>query len=241
MKKIIAVLGYGTKRCISSFSYPSDVINAAYSSALIKAGALPFLVPSTLNKGIIKETVSRIDGILIPGGNDIDPSLYGEKREEYTLDADRKNDLFQMKMLEEAILQKKAVFGICRGCQLINVLFGGTLYQDIRKEKEKAIEHARLDIPEGHAHDVIIEKGSMLYDAEKKERIEVNSLHHQGIKKIGKGLNKTAYSVQDGLVEGIENREMKLFAVQWHPEALVMAKDDASLSLFRLLISLTEK
>ena len=85
MRKIIAVLGYGMKNPQSTFTYPADTINAGYASSIIKAGALPMLIPSTLDEETIRSTVDRIDAILIPGGGDICPSLYGEEEREYTL------------------------------------------------------------------------------------------------------------------------------------------------------------
>ena len=236
MRKIIAVLGYGTKSPQSTFTYPADTINAGYASSIIKAGALPMLIPSTLDEETIRSTVERIDAILIPGGGDICPSLYGEEEREYTLSPNKGNDIFQMKAIAEALRQGK---GICRGLQVLNVFFGGTLYQDIGKERQKSLRHSHLDIPEGYAHSISITEGSFLYEAVKEKKMEVNSLHHQGIKTLGAGLAATAES-PDGLVEAIENRGNRIMAVQWHPEALVMKGDGKALGIFKFFISLLE-
>lgn len=239
MRKIIAVLGYGTKSPQSTFTYPADTINAGYASSIIKAGALPMLIPSTLDEETIRSTVERIDAILIPGGGDICPSLYGEEEREYTLSPNKDNDLFQMKAIEEALRLGKPILGICRGLQVLNVFFGGTLYQDIGKERQKSLRHSHLDIPEGYAHSISITEGSFLYEAVKEKKMEVNSLHHQGIKTLGAGLAATAES-PDGLVEAIENRGNRIMAVQWHPEALVMKGDGKALGIFKFFISLLE-
>lgn len=240
MRKIVAVLGYGIKNPTSAFTYPADVINAGYATSLMKAGALPFLIPSTLSKDTITETVKAVDGILIPGGNDIDPSFYNEVAKEYTKDFNRNNDLFQFMMIEEALAQKKPIMGICRGLQVLNVFFNGSLYQDVEKEKEKSIRHKCYESPEGVSHEVEIKKNSLLHDAVKKERLSVNSLHHQGIRELGEDLEAVAFS-PDGLIEGIENREKGILAVQWHPEALVMAEDEDALKIFRLFVSMMER
>ena len=239
MRKIIAVLGYGVKNPFSPFTYPVDTVNAGYASSVIKAGALPFLVPSTLDDEIIRSTIERVDAILIPGGGDICPSLYGEEEKEYTVSPNKKSDIFQMKAIEEALRQNKPIMGICRGLQALNVFFGGSLYQDIEKEKEGSLKHSRLDIPEGYAHSVSIVKECFLYEAVKEREMEVNSLHHQGIKRLGGGLVATAES-PDGLIEAIENREHRIMAVQWHPEALVMKGDEKSLDIFKFFIEMLE-
>ena len=239
MRKIVAVLGYGKKRQESTFTYPVDTINAGYASSIIKAGALPFLVPSTKDPDIIRSTVQKVDGILIPGGNDIDPFLYGESvtfADKY----DRENDYFQLCMLEEAIKEGKPVMGICRGMQIINVFFGGTLYQDIEKERPQSLQHSAPGSPEGFIHPVCIEKTSLLYDIFDKKEIMVNSIHHQGVRKPGDGLFPAAHS-PDGIIEALENREHNIIAVQWHPEALLMRGEENSMRLFSLFTSFLEK
>ena len=163
----------------------------------------------------------------------------GEEEREYTLSPNKDNDLFQMKAIEEALRLGKPILGICRGLQILNVFFGGTLYQDIGKERQKSLRHSHLDIPEGYAHSISITEGSFLYEAVKEKKMEVNSLHHQGIKTLGSGLAATAES-PDGLVEAIENRENRIMAVQWHPEALVMKGDGKALGIFKFFISLLE-
>lgn len=238
MRKIVAVLGYGIKLKDSAFSYPADTINAGYASAVIKAGALPFLVPSTLDDDVIENTVRRVDALLIPGGKDICPCLYGEENT-YSEDTNLKADTFQLKMIEAAIKEGKPILGICRGLQLLNVYFGGTLYQDINKENNNALNHADLGRPEVYVHTVIIKEGSLLHSAMGKREIKVNSLHHQGIKKLGSSLSITAQS-PDGLIEAIEDRKRKIIAVQWHPEALAIAGDEDAMKIFHLLTSLME-
>ena len=234
MRKIVAVLGYGKKRQESTFTYPVDTINAGYASSIIKAGALPFLVPSTKDPDSIRNTVQKVDGILIPGGNDIDPFLYGESvtfADKY----DRENDYFQLCMLEEAIKEGKPVMGICRGMQIINVFFGGTLYQDIEKQfGGDCFRHMQSAPGYNPTHFVTVEKGSFLSEL-LPERAKTNSFHHQCVKEPAPGFKITAKS-DDGVPECIERQEGTfMMGVQWHPECL--AEDDAvQMDIFRTLV-----
>ncbi len=236
MRKITAILGYGRKNIASHFTYPSDVVNAAYSISLSRAGCLPFLVPATENPEIIRDTIKAVDAILIPGGADVDPSLYGEEPA-YSEETSLKNDNFQIMAIREAISQGKPVFGICRGMQVINVALGGSLYQDLEKEMEGSIRHTCYEKPESPAHDLKLESSGFLSLLLGKREMKVNSLHHQGIKRLAEGLKVAAFS-PDGLIEAVENREKRIYAVQYHPEALAMADDGDSKALFSFFSSI---
>lgn len=174
----------------------------------------------------IDQSIDEADGILLPGGNDVSPLLYGEERKSHTQPPHNERDRFEMYLLERAMDKKLPVLGICRGIQVINVKLGGTLYQDVEKEMPGSIRHDWHDndskpLPRSLlAHAVSIEEGSELYGILGKKAVEVNSLHHQGIKDLGKGLTASAHA-PDGLIEGIEMPSYPyLVGVQWHPEEL---------------------
>lgn len=158
------------------------------------------LVPITceMEKDFILE---NSDGLFVPGGCDVDPKTYHEKLNgaKDCFDFIDDLDIFYITAFHKA---HKPILGICRGIQIINVCFGGSLYQDIAHH-----ENVR--------HEIIINKDSFLYDIYQKEQIEVNSYHHQIIKELGKGLRKVATS-KEGYIEAIEGD--RIYAVQWHPE-----------------------
>jgi len=154
------------------------------------------------------------DGLVLCGGNDMDPAFFGEKIDG-SVDIEHERDALEFALLKAFLAADKPVLGICRGCQVINVYFGGTLYQDL----PNADEH-KSGTEQDIVHPVRAEKGSI---AEKLYGPEflVNSVHHQAIKQLGKGLKATMLS--DGIIEGIEHESLPVFAVQWHPERLCTA------------------
>jgi len=200
----------------SAFIYREAFVNEAYTSQINKAGGIPYILPY-LTEQDIEDQLSHVDGLLVPGGMDLNPSYYGEEKKDYTLPPEDLMDSYQLKLIETALQMNKWVFGICRGFQAINVIHGGTLFQDILTERQNSLEHMRKDSPYEPVHKVTLSKDSHLYKAFGSTEILVNSLHHQGVKQIGNNLNISAVS-EDGIIEGVEGD--KILAVQWHPEAL---------------------
>ncbi len=234
---IIGIAGYLLPPVNSVFPYRQETINEAYTSAIQKAGGFPFLLSCTNDEKLLEAAVDAVDGILIPGGLDVDPSMYGEETLACCKEHYREIDLFQSVLIDVAIKKNRPILGICRGCQIINVHHGGSLYQDLETCFSKEICHPSLDKPEEAVHEVTIKEKSLLYGIFNKERLYVNSLHHQGIKTLGKGLNAVA-TAPDGLIEGIEDENNGIIAVQWHPEAM-MKTDCSFLGLFKELIHMT--
>lgn len=233
----IGLAGYLHSPVNSAFTYRQENTNEAYTSAIEKAGGYALLLPYTADSKRLEAAVCAVDGILIPGGLDVDPELYGETAMPCCKEHHMDMDLFQMDLIDMAIRKNRPIFGICRGLQIINVHHGGTLYQDLDECFSKEIKHPRLDSPVAAVHEVRLEDGCILRDVFGKSEIPVNSLHHQGIKSLGGGLSPAAVCT-DGLVEGIEDGKNGIFAVQWHPEAL-METDGSSLLLFKKLINMT--
>jgi putative glutamine amidotransferase len=169
---------------------------------------------------IQKQLIENLDGLVLHGGVDISPESYGQTPKNPLWCGDRKRDLYELALLDQAKFLDRPVLGICRGMQLINVYFGGSLYQDIITECPKAHEHRNQDLYEHLEHPIHIKANSKLseiYSGALAGRI--NSIHHQGVDKLGDSLEAEAYS-DDGFIESIILKNSKNYfrGVQWHPE-----------------------
>lgn len=194
--------------------------DSQYFKALLTAGALPEEI-QLVTAGAPNFRAEDFDGILLGGGEDVDPALYEEEKKYDNVKINRKRDDFEMKLLDRAQESQLPVFGICRGTQLINVKFGGTLYQDLEHDAEVELEHRQIGVRSDATHGVTLTEPESLLAESFHGHCNVNSFHHQGIKRVGRGLKVTAYS-EDGLVEAVEAAEgfPYLVAVQWHPEEM---------------------
>jgi putative glutamine amidotransferase len=188
---------------------------------VMSEGNKAYLIPALPERGALPlaTLVEDFDGLVLQGGSDVAPGTYGETplRPEWGGDAIR--DRYEIELVREFLRQKKPVLGICRGAQLLNVAFGGTLWQDIETQVAGSLNHRNWDIYDQNFHDVRIEEGSglaRLYGAGMKR---INTIHHQGIKELGEGLVAEAVSPTDGLIEAIRSKgDVYALAVQWHPE-----------------------
>ncbi|PIP12327.1 MAG: hypothetical protein COT45_03060 [bacterium (Candidatus Stahlbacteria) CG08_land_8_20_14_0_20_40_26] len=189
-----------------------------YITAIMESGGIPLLLPSVDVNGegniiLASHMLSRIDGVLFTGGGDIDPLFYGEHRMASLSRVYRKRDGFELALAKVAVKEGLPVLGICRGCQVLNVMGGGTLKQHVDSHWQ--------ELPEERAvHCIKIEKGTKLFDIMKEEEVMVNSFHRQAIKELAFGFIISAYA-DDGIVEGIESTKHKfIIGVQFHPEYL---------------------
>lgn len=199
-------------------------INSYYIELLLKANAIPIIIPLTTDIDILNEIIDKIDGVIISGGGDINPLLYGESQLPLLRDVSDKRDSVDLKVIEIAKANNKGILGICRGCQILNIAFGGTLYQDISYKKGIYYNHFQKNNQSEPSHEIILKEGSFLHNVLGDSTL-VNSLHHQSIKDIGKNLTITARS-KDGIIEGIECDSYPfILGVQWHPEMMNSNKD----------------
>ena len=220
---------------------PSSVVmNERYHMAAAAAGAAPVLIPLFADDmTTLREIYDRLDGLLIPGGVDIDPARYGDPPHEKLGRVDAARDCTELQLAKWAIAEKKPLLGLCRGVQVINVAAGGTLYQDIEDEVPGALKHdcfPHFGFTRDHkAHEVSVTAGSRMHDAMQSDHFAVNSLHHQAIKRLGTGLSVTA-TAPDGVIEAIEGTDDAfLVGVQWHPEVFEPTDEDTR-RLFRAFV-----
>jgi putative glutamine amidotransferase len=202
-----------------------------YENAILQSGGIPISAPTTTDKRTLAEIVRRADGVLLTGGDDINPDLYEKnlpravrKTVEMTPD-DGGRDLRELILIDEVFRQRKPLLAICRGHQILNVALGGTLFADVPAQFPKALEHRRMDKPNDLVHEVALTAGSLLAKITGKQVLGVNSSHHQAVKRLAEPLLATARS-SDGIVEAMElkpeaaRRMPWLLSVQFHPERL---------------------
>ncbi|HEV2423709.1 MAG TPA: gamma-glutamyl-gamma-aminobutyrate hydrolase family protein [Terriglobia bacterium] len=195
-----------------------------YFCALVAAGAGAEEVTMLTARDTGRLRAQEFDGILFAGGEDVDPMLYGETKKYDNVNVNRARDEFERGLLHSALDRRLPILGICRGVQLINVEFGGTLYQDLGEEFVPEFEHQQAEAGRGRGeltHTVTVTEPESLLHQSVQGSCRVNSLHHQAIKYLGRGLKVSAHS-EDGLVEAVEaaGDYPFLLAVQWHPEEL---------------------
>lgn len=206
-------------------------LSVKYDFSVTRAGGIPVTVPTTTDRGLLSECVKRVDGVLLTGGDDINPGLYAKnlpqkirKTVETTPDHGGR-DLRELILLDEIFRQRKPLFAICRGHQLLNVALGGGLVADIRQQIPQAVNHQRLDRANEIVHDATLTPHSLLARITGKRILGVNSSHHQAVVEPAGALMATARA-RDGIVEAMELKpEAKhllpfMLSVQFHPERL---------------------
>lgn len=209
-----------------------------YLDGLRAAGAVPVILPLQAEKEEYIQLDGLLDGYLMTGGHDVSPELYGEEPKENCGAVCRERDVMETEIYRRAVEQDKPVLGICRGIQLMNVLEGGTLYQDIPTEYRASVpvEHHMCAPYDRTVHRVFLEKNCPLCQALGREELQVNSYHHQAVKEIGKNLVVMARA-EDGLVEAVYRPDRRfVWGVQWHPE-FIYQKDADALKIFKVFVA----
>ncbi|MEZ4666436.1 MAG: gamma-glutamyl-gamma-aminobutyrate hydrolase family protein [Anaerolineae bacterium] len=218
MKPLIGIVA-------SSYTAPSTgwEYNRGYVpiiQAVEEAGGLPVIIPVSISDDVLQGIYQRLDGVLLPGGGDVRPSIYGAEAHPLTDNLDDARDHVEINLTRLAVADDRPVFGICRGHQVLNVALGGTLIQDVPSEIGETIPH-NITVPRSaRAHEVQIDPSSRLASILGSTKLEVNSLHHQSVLQPAPDVCITAYS-PDGVVEALEMPNKKfVLSVQWHPEDL---------------------
>lgn len=198
-------------------------LNAAYARAGVAAGLTPLVVPSLITPDAASDVIAAVGGLMLTGGEDVDPRHYGASRHPQLADTDDTRDRVELALYRAARERRIPILAICRGIQLVNVAEGGTLFQDLPTERPSTVAHAGTNA----RHGLRVEPGSLV------ERVaghpaSVNSRHHQALKDLAPALRAVAWA-DDGVIEGVEWRDPAagwLLGVQWHPE------DDVEMGLF---------
>lgn len=203
-------------------------LNMWYIDSVLAAGGLPVPLVATLDPQLIRRQVDSLDGLLVTGGPDVPPSLYGQQPHPKTSAVCDRRAHHDFAVFNESDNRRIPVLGICLGCQIINVARGGTLIQHLDDvSRTPPIHHT--DGLDYLRHTVRVESGSLLHRIVPKETIEANSSHHQAVDRIGTGLHPTAWA-PDGIIEALEDSDRPfLLAVQWHPEVIAHLEDHAAL------------
>ena len=192
-----------------------------YVHAVEACGGTPVILPYSAKSETLNEYVRLCDGFMFTGGADIAPDRYGEEKSALCGEVQPYRDEHEFKMLEKALSTGKPILAICRGAQLVNVAFGGTLYQDLPSERPSDVLHKQRQAKMLPSHNVSIVKNTPLYKLAGLEQMTANSFHHQAIKTLGKELFVMA-TAPDGIIEAAYlDGAQYLRAYQWHPERLV--------------------
>ncbi|MCD8079936.1 MAG: gamma-glutamyl-gamma-aminobutyrate hydrolase family protein [Bacteroides sp.] len=222
-----------------SCSHPNHYssVRRTYTESVLKAGGIPLLIPILEEEEALIRLVDLIDGIVLIGGGDIDPSYYGEEPVEEMGEIDDVRDVYDMTLIRLAAARNIPMLGICRGEQLINVAFGGSLYQDIPTQyPDTTVNHHQEEPSSEATHRVHLLPGSLFAEILGDTLICTNTHHHQAVKEVAPGFRATGWAT-DGIVEVIESAEERpIWGVQFHPEGHTYAGDTVMVKIFDFLI-----
>ena len=216
-------------------------VHLPYLESIVEAGGTPIIVPLLDDPAILREIYDSLDGLLIPGGEDVHPRFYGELPHPKLGETSELRDAVEIQLIRWAYEDDLPVLGVCRGIQVINVALGGSLYQDLDDQKPSELQHSTADSPtmwEQEAHEMHIRPDSKLASVLGPRALAVNSLHHQAVKTLAPGLTSTA-EAPDGTIEALEAKGRNFFlALQCHPEMLWQKSSDIHwLNLFKSFIA----
>jgi putative glutamine amidotransferase len=234
------LIGITTDRMYRSSGLLQQGITQAYIEAIYQAGGCPVLIPLGGPSEAYAELAQRLDGVLFTGGGDVHPAAYASQPHPKVTYVDEDRDRVEIAMLHLALERRLPILGVCRGLQVINIALGGTLFEDIADQRPDSLKH---DYSPGYprnylAHPIETQSSSLLAQVLGVQQVEVNSLHHQAVRRLAGGLIPTAFA-PDGVVEDLELPDYPFgLAVQWHPEWL---REHLSMrALFRAFIGAAE-
>ena len=234
------IIGITTLEGKNPDGLPTVMLIQAYIYAIMQAGGVPVLIPSMLAKRGWDVLYQRLDGILFSGGGDIAPEHFGGENHPRVAGIEPLRDSIELSLLRAVVDDGKPFLGICRGIQTVNVGLGGTLYEHLGEQFRGNIDHTYPSTMRTTlVHEVKIEEGTQIAEVVGEPILNVNSLHHQGLKDIAPALRVTGYA-PDGLVEAVELPEHPFgLAVQWHPEW--MTDQLSTRKLFKAFVKAAER
>jgi len=210
-------------------------VNQDYFKSVQRAGGVPVALPLAAEGEDLQAQLSLLDGLLFPGGADLGPLAYGEEPERGLEDVYPDMDAHQLALARLGLEQGMPMLGICRGMQILNVAFGGTLHQDLNRLPESTVQHVQKSQRHAISHTVDLVEGTRLSSRFASTALGTNSFHHQAVKALAPGLRVNARA-RDGVIEGFEENDGTfLLGVQWHPEAMV-EKHPPMLGIFQELV-----
>ncbi len=193
-------------------------ISSRYLTALIKAGAVPFCLPPYISECDMPSVLEKCDGVLLIGGKDYDPQLWGEERQKENVLISKTRQDFDIRFARRVLSLELPVLGICGGHQLVNLAAGGTLFAALETQYPGVLNHwPTLPPPANNHHPVTVDKTGRLFSGLAATKLEVNSFHHLAVKEVGHGL-RVVGRAPDGVIEALEGNNSLVFTVQWHPE-----------------------
>jgi putative glutamine amidotransferase len=194
-----------------------------YVQAIEKSGGIPIIIPVCRKEETLSHLLSRVDGLLLTGGSDIDPAYYGQLPRRGLGQINPPRDRHELPLVKMALASTQLpILGICRGHQMLNVATGGELFQDLQSERDSELHHALLNSPKYHPTlHVTLQKEARLHGVFKRDTLHINSFNHQGVSVPGEGFKPTMHA-PDGLIEGVEiEGDRWVCSVQWHPETMI--------------------
>lgn len=211
-----------------------------YLTAIETAEGVPLILPVVADTDIIEQQLELVDAIVLPGGYDVSPCYYKEEPSCLLEEIHPERDAYEFAVIKIAEKLQKPLLGICRGLQILNVAYGGSLYQDISHAPGASVKHRQMAKRYDPTHSVDIAKNTLLHEIFGTTTIMTNSFHHQAIKQLAPGFIVNAQA-KDGIIEGIEKPgDRFVLALQWHPE-MMAAKDACMQSLFREFVRRIKK
>jgi putative glutamine amidotransferase len=212
-------------------------LNSAYVRSVVAAGGVPLVLSPLMGHSYAARALDGVDGLVLTGGEDVDPSWYNAELSPRTNPPDRDRDLFELALFAAARQRELPILGICRGIQLVNVALGGTLYQDLPSERPGPVDHNRSGARADRSHAIRLTPGSLAAEALGATALRVNSFHHQGVRDLAPKLVATGWS-EDDLIEVVESAagEPWVLAVQWHPEEMHADAHAPDRGLFAALV-----
>jgi putative glutamine amidotransferase len=212
-----------------------QTVSREYSDAVRRAGGMPVAIPNCADLESVAETAERMDAVVLTGGGDIDPSLFGEEPLPGLGEIVPERDRIETALVRQLLQRDKPILAVCRGCQVLNIAAGGDMYQDLYTQCKGVLQHHQRSPRHHPTHTIHLVKGTLLHQLAQDNTTRVNSFHHQAVRSVPPPL-RVAARTADGVIEAIESdRHRFVVGVQWHPECMV-GEDPFSRRLFEALV-----